>query len=188
MVSGFLALKLRNESFNVGPFVSDDGEVFQVKKSSQSRRLMKAKKAERKRDRRDNNSDGENDDDSAITPRMELEKGPVNVIEEEMDIKFKDTLPVKTNKKPEEVREWTLSGREAEALHFEEEDEEEDEKERPPFRDSVLQSGFIPFCCCTERKGLEKVLTAPHSELITLSVFYAKNRGLNVNAKYSLIF
>ncbi len=156
---------------------TEEGETFfQVKKSTQSRRLMKQKKAEKRAEKRrgkeeeeeeekerDEDEGGGRKEDEAIVPRLQREKQPTNVIEKELDIKFKDTLPQK--RKEEEERTWTLSGREAEALHMEEEDDDDDgddggeerghgggdegrkKRTSEPLRD-LLQSGFFPV-----RKG-----------------------------------
>ena len=118
---------------------------------------MKQKKAERraeKADKRRGEEEPNDDDDERALPRLHRERQPANVIEKELDITFKDTLP--PPKKAEEGRQprsWTLSGREAEALHMEEEDddEEEDQEEQQrrkkpsePLRD-LLQSGSLPI-------------------------------------------
>ena len=127
--------------------VSDDEEeeVFQVKKSSVSRRLIKEKKRGKKdvnkildRVREANNSaenTGDNhseNGDSAVSSR-EQRRGTVpaqseatrqrNIIEPELDIKLKDNLPAR-----KEPKSWILSGREAEALHFEDEDDDDDDR------------------------------------------------------------
>ena len=138
--------------------VADDaGETFQVKKSSQSRRIMKQKKADKKAERRRERVETEDSPPSEkVVPRLHQEKQPANVIEEDMDIKFKDTLPQR--RREEGLASWTLSGREAEALHMEEDDDEdEDDKQESetsrrgasggphePLRD-ILQSGFFPI-------------------------------------------
>ncbi len=110
-----------------------------MKKSSQSRRLMKQKKAEKKHQRGkfgqnefdQNSNGGDNDADSGsdlnrVIPLPDLE------------IKVRDNIPRK-----EAPTSWTLTGKEAEALHFEEEDEEEDETDQDPLQ-KLLKSGAIP--------------------------------------------
>ncbi len=129
---------------------------------------MKQTKAERRKQRKkakgkdnsDQEEDGDDDeDDDEVVPRLIKEKKPANVVEEDLDITFKDTL--KLPPKDTGPKSWTLSGREAEALHMEEEDEDEDgdgggqqqqrgdnKGQSEPLR-QILQSGFIPV---TKRK------------------------------------
>ncbi len=118
---------------------------------------MKQKKADKKAERRRERVETEDSPPSEkVVPRLHREKQPANVIEEDMDIKFKDTLPQR--RREEGLASWTLSGREAEALHMEEDDDEdEDDKQESetsrrgasggphePLRD-ILQSGFFPI-------------------------------------------
>lgn len=115
----------------------DDEEetTFQVKKSSQSRKIMKQRKAERRRKKEEQDEDEREDEQRKTSSRA----SPVaNVIEPELEIKFKDTVKVKKD----EVKSWVLTGKEAEALHLEEEDrsdQSDDEVSNEPWRD-VLRS------------------------------------------------
>ncbi|TRY77169.1 hypothetical protein TCAL_15999, partial [Tigriopus californicus] len=133
-------------------FGADEEEevVFQVKKSSQSRKIMKQKKAERKRQKqaiKDNLNGSDSENDGPIS-QPALKPGQSNVIEPELDIKLNHTLPSRPDKTPQS---WILSGRDAEAMHMEEEDEEEEEEleseekngQGDPIR-SILTSGVIP--------------------------------------------
>ena len=101
-----------------------------MKKSSSSRRLIKQKKAEKRRkekEERDQQLQNQPDRSSQSPveqPQLQQHQRQANVIEPDLDIKFKDTMAIR---KPEQT--WTLSGREAEALHLEEEDDEGEEEE-----------------------------------------------------------
>ena len=125
-----------------------------MKKSSQSRRMIKQQKAEKKKREREE-KDRERaikEEEARATPRLDKERQPTNVIDPDLgDIKFKDT----TVKAKETT--WTVSGREAEALHFEEDDEDDEDSDRSDDggSKSVLQSGFLPSC--HERSWDEKV-------------------------------
>ena len=98
----------------------DDGEIFQVKKSSQSRRLIKQLKAEKKAKKNGsgnvNNQDNFSFSTKDIASSDELSNDSTNV-----DIHVKDTVDQMKRKEPTT---WTVSGKEAEALHMEEEDSE----------------------------------------------------------------
>ena len=116
----------------------DDGEIFQVKKSSQSRRLIKQLKAEKKAKKNGsgnvNNQDNFSFSTKDITSSDELSNDSTNV-----DIHVKDTVDQMKRKEPTT---WTVSGKEAEALHMEEEDSEgnsEDDVKDP--LQKLLQSG-----------------------------------------------
>ena len=116
----------------------DDGEIFQVKKSSQSRRLIKQLKAEKKAKKNGSgnvhNQDNFSFSTKDITSSDELSNDSTNV-----DIHVKDTVDQIKRKEPTT---WTVSGKEAEALHMEEEDSEgnsEDDVKDP--LQKLLQSG-----------------------------------------------
>ena len=116
----------------------DDGEIFQVKKSSQSRRLIKQLKAEKKAKKNGsgnvNNQDNFSFSTKDIASSDELSNDSTNV-----DIHVKDTVDQMKKKEPTT---WTVSGKEAEALHMEEEDSEgnsEDDVKDP--LQKLLQSG-----------------------------------------------
>ena len=128
---------------------ADDGEIFKVKKSSQSRRLMKQIKAERKKQK-----ERLEDNNHPPLPPQPPEPPPppsisgttiINDDEDEIGVRVKNNLVI--NKQPQdEMR--TLSGYEAEALHMEEEDEDDseksdDEKKKDPLQE-ILQRGAIP--------------------------------------------
>ncbi len=160
-------------------YVSDEGEVFQVKKSSQSRRLIKQKKAERKKKEkkgRGGAGDGAADvggegDENAPRLLKETQQPEVNLIEE--GIMFKDTIP---KPKASAQQTWTLSGREAEALHLEEEDQDDDDDQQQqsePLRD-ILQSGFIPIHGSGKTRFLPLlILVVSHSQvLLNACTFY----------------
>eukprot|EP00095_Tigriopus_kingsejongensis_P004616 maker-scaffold559_size137194-snap-gene-0.25 protein:Tk04616 transcript:maker-scaffold559_size137194-snap-gene-0.25-mRNA-1 annotation:"pax3- and pax7-binding protein 1 isoform x1" len=133
----------------------EEGDVFQVKKSSQSRRIMKQKKAERKSKTRAKKSsdDSETEDppEEPALPRLpRLPRSQRNVIEPELDLRLKDNLP---QHGPASV--WVLSGREAEAMHMEADDRNSDgaspgsdaEAHRAQAEDPIrhiLNSGVIP--------------------------------------------
>ena len=75
--------------------ISDDGEVFRVKKSSQSRRLMKQKKAEKKRNKfgqidEDLNEDGGDQNGDQIEKSQDPK---VQVIPfQDLEIKVRDNI------------------------------------------------------------------------------------------------
>ena len=129
-------------SFNDFDAEADDGEVFRVKKSSQSRRLMKQIKAERKQREKDADILAK----EPPLPKAPPPPPPPPIItpedEEDLGIRLKSTLTV--NKLPEEPSRM-LSGYEAEALHLEDEDlsEEDDENVKDPLQE-ILQRGDIP--------------------------------------------
>jgi len=120
----------------------DEGEeVFKIKKSSASRRLRKQKEKERK------------DNSSSPPPPPEAGNNGSNgngnkmqVIDDDIDIVAKDNGH---KKQEEKIQSWTLSGKEAEALHLEEEDlsDNEDvvdvEDEDDPLK-KIIQAGGIP--------------------------------------------
>ena len=117
-----------------GFLFSDDGEIFQVKKTSHSRRLMKQLKADKKKDKAaeggtaDKGKNGAADEleaDRATTTasnhqasEYRAKTARANQMDPELDITFKDNIP-----KPPRPDQWTLTGKEAEALHMEEEDQ-----------------------------------------------------------------
>ena len=97
--------------------VVDDGEIFQVKKSSQSRRLIKQLKAEKKAARK--NVCGTIP--APKSPSSPLRKGNESIEDVsalinagDMDIRIKGNLSTKN--KRQELNSWTVSGIEAEAL------------------------------------------------------------------------
>ena len=123
---------------------ADDGEIFQVKKSSQSRRLIKQLKAEKKAARR--NVYGTiptlKSPSSILSKDNEsIEDVSASINAGDMDIKIKGHITAKS--KRQDVNSWTLSGKEAEALHMEEEDSDENSSEEEvtdPLQ-KMLQSG-----------------------------------------------
>ncbi|CAB4067832.1 GCFC [Lepeophtheirus salmonis] len=118
----------------------DEGEVFQVKKSSTSRRLIKQKK------RKDKLEVGE--------PLKVHSPPKLNSLDSEFNIKLYDNTPKKKEiqeyqeeKLEEKDKSWTLTGREAEALHYEEEDLDEHQSDNNNDDDTIkkiLQKGAIP--------------------------------------------
>ena len=129
--------------------VLDDGEIFQVKKSSQSRRLIKQLKAEKKAAKKNGGGGlpaqysptplSRNQNDSTSTPSQSIP----NTIENDLDIRFNDSIKKKSRRK-EEITSWTVAGKEAEALHMEEEDSDENSNEDDEIKDplqKMLQSG-----------------------------------------------
>jgi len=127
----------------------DDGEeVFKIKKSSASRRLRKQKEKERK--------DGELCSQSSPQPQEHATNGSNGsngnngnkavVIDDDLDI-----VAVKDNgaNKQDKGRSWTLTGKEAEALHLEEEDDTDNEDVvdvedgYDPLK-KIIQAGGIP--------------------------------------------
>lgn len=108
---------------------SDDGEIFQVKKTSHSRRLMKQLKADKKKEKTADKKNGDGEEDvldadkattAASNDKASDARARANELDPELDITFKDNI--QRSSKPDH---WTLTGREAEALHMEEEDEED---------------------------------------------------------------
>ena len=138
---------------------ADDGEVFRVKKSSQSRRLMKQIKAERKLREK---QDFSNDLPAAVPPPPPLPTTPMPPpppsistqpdLEEDIGIKLKSNLVINKLPDPVETQPRTLTGYEAEALHMEDEDlsDEDDEengdkkKEAKDSLQEILDRGEIP--------------------------------------------
>jgi len=125
----------------------DETEEFVIKKSKESRRLIKQKERGKKDDFRENkprknSPEFENFKPKHIGPTNNHDNGNnVKIIDDDIEIVLKDTVP----KKP--VDTWVISGKEAEALHLEEEDfSEEDEVEsddEDPLK-KIIQSGAIP--------------------------------------------
>ena len=133
-------------SFNDFDAEADDGEVFRVKKSSQSRKLMKQMKAEKKQREKDADLVAK----EPPLPKAPPPPPPPPIItpedEDDIGIRLKTTLIV--NKLPSEEASRTLSGYEAEALHLEEEDLSDDgsddnESAKDPLQE-ILQRGDIP--------------------------------------------
>jgi GC-rich sequence DNA-binding factor len=127
---------------------ADDGEVFRVKKSSQSRRLMKQKRAERRHKDRvgDDAPPLPCDEDLPLPnglpppPLPPMPPPPPVIDDDDIGIRVKNNLVI--NNKTNNVR--MLSGYEAEALHMEDEDlNDESEEEKDPLQE-ILQSGAIP--------------------------------------------
>ena len=124
----------------------DDGEVFQVKKSSQSRRLIKQLKAEKKAARK--NVRGVLPATTSPTALMSQANiptddslGTISNNARNLDKQTTGNIPRKTKK--QDVNSWTLSGIEAEALHMEEEESDENSSEddvKDPLQ-KMLQSG-----------------------------------------------
>ena len=161
---------------------ADDGEIFKVKKSSQSRKLMKQIKAERKKLK-----EKSDDDITPPLPPHHLPNPPLPptissttiIDDDEIGLRVKNNLVI--NKQPqEEFR--TLTGYEAEAIHMEEEDEDDseksgdEEKKNDPLHD-ILQSGAIPdataiFQARKRRQALrekgETISSAPNQRYISL--------------------
>ena len=73
---------------------SDDGEVFRVKKSSQSRRLMKQKKAEKKRNKFGQIDEDSNENNDQNGDQIEKSQDPkVQVIPfQDLEIKVRDNI------------------------------------------------------------------------------------------------
>lgn len=125
-------------SFDEELTTGDDGEIFRVKKSSQSRRLMKQKKSEKKKFQPEhqpqqvkserNGNDHNNDNDvKRITDSTS-----------DIQITVRDNIP-----RNKSQTSWILTGNEAAALHMEEEEEEEEDDEEDPLQ-KILKSGAIP--------------------------------------------
>ena len=165
---------------------ADDGEIFKVKKSSQSRKLMKQIKAERKKQK-----EKSDDDITPPLPPHHLPNPPLPptissttiIDDDEIGLRVKNNLVI--NKQPqEEFR--TLTGYEAEAIHMEEEDEDDseksgdEEKKNDPLQD-ILQSGAIPdataiFQARKRRQALrekgETISSAPNQRYISLTQYF----------------
>ena len=127
---------------------SDDGETFQVKKSSQSRRLMKQLKAEKKAAKRNGNGTTDIIPKAPTPPYLSTN---FDQSEREMQRYANSSNPPNTkikqgnqNKSKEtQIKSWTVAGREAEALHMEEDDSSEnsnDDEVKDPLQ-KMLQSG-----------------------------------------------
>jgi len=127
----------------------DGAEEFKIKKSSASRRLVKQKRE--KNDQSDaelksSNGNNGNDLNNTAEPIGKAAARPgLKVYDDDVDI-------MANNKKKQQPTgtSWTLSGREAEALHAEEEedfnndeDDELDEDGEDPIQ-KIIQSGGIP--------------------------------------------
>jgi len=125
----------------------EEEEEFKVKKSSASRRLMKAKTKAEKEAR----FFAEPPPPPPYSPPRSLSTNGANggtkhsTEDNDIAIVVKDNLPKKS------VQEWTLSGKEAEALHLEEEDFSDQEDggqgglsdDEDPLQ-KIIQSGGIP--------------------------------------------
>lgn len=127
---------------------ADDGEVFQVKKSSQSRRIIKQLKAEKKAAKK-NGSSYSSSSNSPTQSSLPYEKdkfpeeisgSTINSIDCIQDTHAKH---VSTKNKKQEVTSWTISGREAEALHLEEEESDDnssqDEEPKDPLQKNIAE-------------------------------------------------
>ena len=137
---------------------ADDGEVFRVKKSSQSRKLMKQIRAERKQREKQELNPEPIPPPLPPTPQFQpppppLISGgagvestnfePANPDHEDIGIKLKSNLVINKLKDPPPR---TLAGYEAEALHMEEEDQdlsEESNGENDPLQE-IIRRGDIP--------------------------------------------
>ncbi|ODN06382.1 PAX3- and PAX7-binding protein 1 [Orchesella cincta] len=123
----------------------DDGEVFKVKKSSVSRRLMK----QRDREKKESKSSSKGNKEGGFSEEFQKTKFQIETFTEEIKITNSNT---KKEKESPDVR--ILNGREAEAVDMESSDEEEDENvrfRRPTATSAiqeelrrVLQQGQIP--------------------------------------------
>lgn len=107
---------------------------------------MKQKKSEKKssskhrsKDSSRDNSDGESHHSGGSnSPALtKIQNIPFPDEEEDLGIRVKNNLPPAAPK-----QEWTLSGREAEAIHFEEEDEDEEEEEEEADKRSRPSEGL----------------------------------------------
>merc|ERR1711915_554650 len=141
--------KPKEEKKSLLSFDDDDVE-FKIKKSKESRRLIKQKEKDRKFD--NNNKDKinisrsrkESPEVQAYEPKNGTKNSidsNVKIIDDDIEIVLKDTVPKKS------VDSWVISGKEAEALHLEEEDftdeEEVESDEEDPLK-KIIQSGGIP--------------------------------------------
>ena len=144
-----------------------EGEIFKVKKSSQSRRLMKQKKAEMRRQKESRSE--ENHPPPPLPPALPVQVSrfpppppppptissddPTTTIIDDDDIGLRVKNNLVINKQPQDESR-TLAGYEAEALHLEEEDlensensddyDDDDEKKRADPLQEMLQRGAIP--------------------------------------------
>lgn len=143
--------------------------VFQVKKSSQSRKLMKQKKAEKKRLQEtvkgSLNGSNSSEDDSPIS-QPALKSSQSNVIEPELDIKLNHSFPSRPKRSPQS---WILSGRDAEAMHMEEEDDDDEEEENEakdmPGEDKESQEDSIRSIL-TSKSGSKIVKETNHNAVL----------------------
>ena len=120
-----------------------------MKKSSQSRRIIKQLKAEKKAARKNGSSysSSSNSPTQSSLPyekdkfHEEISGSTINSIDCIQDTRNKH---ITTKNKKQEVTSWTISGREAEALHLEEEESDDnssqDEEPKDPLQ-KMLQSG-----------------------------------------------
>eukprot|EP00090_Calanus_glacialis_P046886 TRINITY_DN9429_c0_g1_i2.p1 TRINITY_DN9429_c0_g1~~TRINITY_DN9429_c0_g1_i2.p1 ORF type:complete len:807 (-),score=326.26 TRINITY_DN9429_c0_g1_i2:237-2657(-) len=127
----------------------EETEEFKIKKSKESRRLIKQKEKEKKDDFKErvnsNRSRKSSPDVEIYHPKngrsTNNHDNNVKIIDDDIEIVLKDTVP----KRP--VDTWVISGKEAEALHLEEEDFSEEEEvesdEEDPLK-KIIQSGGIP--------------------------------------------
>merc|ERR1712156_1370090 len=125
---------------------ADDGEVFKVKKSSQSRRLMKQIRAERKEREKLESSMDPSQPPLPTGPQIQPPPPPSisGGIDDHDDIgiKLKSNLVINKINDPPQSR--TLAGYEAEALHAEEEDRsDESNGENDPLQE-IIKRGDIP--------------------------------------------
>jgi len=125
----------------------EEAEEFKIKKSKESRRLIKQKEREKKDDFRERvNSDRsrKNSPDVEIYAskngrHTNTYDNNVKIIDDDIEIVLKDTVPKKS------VDTWVISGKEAEALHLEEEDFSEDEEVESDDEDplkKIIQSRY----------------------------------------------
>jgi len=125
--------------------MEEETEEFVIKKSKESRRLIKQKEKGKKDDLNGNKSRKNSPDLEISAPKnggsINNHDNNVTIIDDDIEIVLKDTVPKKS------VDTWVISGKEAEALHLEEEDfSEEDEVEsddEDPLK-KIIQSGAIP--------------------------------------------
>ena len=127
-------------------FLADDGEIFQVKKSSQSRRLIKQLKAEKRAAKKNGNGFGKIPHPPPPPSLSEKSSDFKEKTQEEDSLTSTPTIRFKDNikNKRQEITSWTISGKEAEALHMEDEDSDGDPKNIDEMTDPLqrmLQSG-----------------------------------------------
>jgi len=130
----------------------EEEEEFVIKKSKESRRLIKQKERVKKDDYRENRSRKNSPDIEIYTPKPKnggstnKYDNNVKIIDDDIEIVLKDTV----TKKP--VDTWVISGKEAEALHLEEEDFSEDEEiesdEEDPLKKIIQSRWGNPRRCC----------------------------------------
>jgi len=116
----------------------EDVTEFKVKKSKESRRLIKLRDKEKKEG--DNKNGKSNEEDVKIVGSKNGNDKNVQIIDDDIGIVYKDNV----EKKPDT---WVVSGKEAESLHMEEEDFSEEERESEDDEDplkKIIQSGGIP--------------------------------------------